>query len=480
MTVDFVAEAIGLHQLRLAPGGKSIVEGFTSVATDSRKIRPGCLFVAIRGEHHDGHDFIPGAIAQGARGILHRRDATVPPAPGVHFYAVDDTAAAYRKLGGAWRRQFSLPVAVIAGSVGKTTTKELLAAILQGRYPQVLKTQGSQNGFLGIPMTLLELRAEHGAAVVEVGIDEVGTMRQHLELVHGGFAVLTAIGPEHMENLHDLPTVAREEGLALSLTAIGGGWVAINLDDPWIRPHFSSIKGQRKLGFSLENQTNAPANLAVQGAVTADARGLRVTCAAFGKAEDFALPLPGRHNANNLLAAITVAVGMGLSADEIRRGLQTFQGAEGRSELKRLPNGSRAICDYYNASPPSMQAAFELLTHEASAASPPSPRWACLGDMLELGTEEEKFHRELAAKIVAHGLEHVLLYGTRMRWLQEELLRRDFRGDCRHFESHDDLSSVLGKEFPAGGVLLLKGSRSMRMEQVWKSLEPRWLAPTGE
>ena len=472
MTVDFVAQAIGLNQLRLAPGGKSAVEFFSSVTTDSRKIQPGCLFVALPGEKFDGHDYIPAAIAQGARGVLHRKGVTVPPVPGVHFYAVEDTVAAYRKLGGAWRRQFSIPLAIVAGSVGKTTTKEILAALLRGRFKEVLKTQGSQNGFLGIPMTLLELRSHHGAAVVEIGIDDVGAMKQHLELAHAGFAVLTAIGPEHMENLQDLPTVAREEGLALSQTAAAGGFVAVHLDDPWIRPHFSSVKGNSKIGFTLEGYT-VQGKPVISGTVSSDGATLTVTGPEMPEPEKFVLPLPGKHNASNFLAAFTLAIGMGLTIAEIRRGLATFQGAEGRSELKRFPNGSRAICDYYNASPPSMNAAFELLTNEATRSKPPAPRWACLGDMLELGKDEEKFHRDLAAKIVSHGIEHVLLYGTRMRWLQEELASRKFAGDLRHFESHDEISSVLNREFQAGGVILLKGSRSMKMETVWKSVEPR-------
>jgi UDP-N-acetylmuramoyl-tripeptide--D-alanyl-D-alanine ligase len=213
LSPSFVAHALGLT----LPGVLS-TQAFSSVASDSRKIQPGCLFVALRGEKFDGHDFILQAIEGGARGVICRRDFARPAGSAAKFFPVEDTLAAYRRLAGAWRREYPIPVVAVAGSVGKTTTKELLTAILRGKWDDVLKTQGSQNGFVGIPLTLLELTPPHGAAVIEVGIDETGAMEKHIQLVQPSVAVLTAIGPEHLEKLHDIPTVAREEGLALSHT----------------------------------------------------------------------------------------------------------------------------------------------------------------------------------------------------------------------------------------------------------------------
>lgn len=464
LTSRFVAEA-----LRIAPPlqAKNSPETFTQVITDSRKVQPGSLFVAIPGEKFDGHDFIYGAIQQGARGIICRRDFPIQPAPGVQFFQVEDTVTAYRRLGGAWRRLFSIPVIVIAGAVGKTTTKELLSAILRGRWKDVLKTQGSQNGFVGIPMTLLELHEDHGAAVVEVGIDEIGAMEQHMQLVAPSASLLTAIGPEHLEKLKDVPTVAREEGIALSYVAQHGGWIAINLDDPWIRPHANSLGAAKKVTYTLGSAEATLRGRLIKEGTQLEIQGLSDTPLML------TLPLSGTHNARNLLAAVAIAHGLGLSATEIKKGLETFQGAEGRSELRFLSGKTPVVADYYNASPVSMAAGLELLTQTAHQGGARRIRWACLGDMLELGVEEERFHRELAKPILQLGIEHVLLYGPRMRALADELSRSEFQGTCKHFETHSDLAAELLERMKSGDAVLIKGSRGMKMEQVWKALEAR-------
>lgn len=476
LTPQFVAETLALKNLapilQGSPRPKGATEIFSVVTTDSRKIKPGSLFVAIPGEKFDGHEFIPAAIAQGARGILCRRDVKVEPAPGVFLFQVEDTVAAFRKLAAAWRKRFPIPVVAIAGSVGKTTTKELLAAILRGRWEGVLKTQGSQNGFLGIPMTLLELRESHGAAVVEVGIDEIGAMEQHMPLVSPTVALLTAIGPEHLEKLRDVPTVAREEGIALTFVSHVNGTAVVNLDDPWIRPHMTTLRGGKKIAFTLSGDTTG-ANT-VCGRVSGDGGSLEVSApgfAGFNGTEPFPMPLPGNHNARNLLAAITVAVSLGLSAEQIRAGLATFQGAEGRSELRELPGRTPVVCDYYNAQPVSMEAGFELLSQVASREGGKRRRWACLGDMLELGPDEEKFHRGLADSLTSQGIEGILLYGPRMRWLEAELRSRGYAGDLAHFETHSEMASALTSRIRRGEAVLIKGSRGMKMEELWKLLE---------
>jgi UDP-N-acetylmuramoyl-tripeptide--D-alanyl-D-alanine ligase len=471
LTPEFVYRALGFSST-LQRGLHVDAAAFQNVTTDSRKIQPGCLFVAIPGDSFDGHDFIQQAIEKGARGILCRKGTAIPAQKGLFQFAVDDTVQAYRKLSAAWRKEFSIPVVVIAGAVGKTTTKELLSAVLRGRWPEVLRTQGSQNGFVGIPMTLLELRPEHGAAVIEVGIDEIGAMESHMQIVGAQASLLTAIAPEHLEKLIDLPTVAREEGIALTAVASQGGLVAINLDDPWIRPHFNTLRTGRKIGYSLAGAHKAASNGAHESILAAkiSADGARLEIEGLGS---FKLPLPGRHNAGNLLAAIAIAHGLGLAAAEIEKGLATFAGAEGRSELRELKTGGKAthvVCDYYNASPASMEAGFALLDDVAKHRHAPARRLA-LGDMLELGTGEESYHRGLAESILRHGFEQVLLYGTRMQWLHHELQNRGYRGALTHHASHDDLAKALTASARPGDAILIKGSRSMKMENVWKGLE---------
>lgn len=459
MNSDFVSQALGLPV-------PSSSHKFVSVTTDSRKIQPGCLFVALKGEKFDGHDFISSAIQAGATGILHQNGASLPAQAGsVAFFPVADTLEAYRKLGAEWRRKFQIPLIGIAGAHGKTTTKEILTAILRGRWPEVLKTEGSQNGFVGIPMTLLELRPAHGAAVIEIGIDEIGAMEKHLKIVQPTASLVTAIGPEHLERLVDVATVAREESLALSEVAAAGGCIAIALDDPWLEPLAGKIPKGQKIAYSLEGRHAAGVET-LNGELSADLRSLRLTGMGLDGL-DLPLPLLGRHNAANLLAAAAMARAQGLSRDEITQGLKTFQGAYGRSEIRELPAGRNPVlCDYYNANPASVSAGLELLTQISGG----KPRWACLADMLELGTEEEQFHRSLAPKLLDLGIEHVLLYGNRMKWLEAELKSKKYKGYLKHFTTHSELAHALRNGIKPRDAVMIKGSRSMRMEEVWKSL----------
>lgn len=491
LTPSVVAQALGLAPL---PSSKdfSIDQSFSQIVTDSRKIVRDCLFVALPGEKFDGHDFIATAIAQGARGILCRKDFQIPQnnlttnlttnltAHEIFVFPVKDTLEAYRQLASTWRHRFSIPIIAVAGSVGKTTTKEILASILKGKWPQILKTQASQNGFIGIPITLLDLKSEHSAAVIEIGIDEPGAMQQHIELVDPSATILTAIGPEHLEKLNNIETVAREESIALSFTAQKrpqNNLVAIHLDDLWIRPSWETIRSGIKLGYTFDFQTRDWAH-------AIDPRSSQIYLGSYitedciqvdgpqWVGEKFELPLPGKHNAQNCLGAIALAAGLGLTANEIRQGLQTFQGAEGRSELKELPGPTPVVCDYYNAQPASMVAGLELLDRIAKKDS--RTRWACLADMLEMGIEEERLHRELAQTILSQKIENVVLYGPRMRFLEDELKKRGFQGYLKSFSTHAELAQAVLERLQTGDAILIKGSRGMKMEEVWKILQIRF------
>jgi UDP-N-acetylmuramoyl-tripeptide--D-alanyl-D-alanine ligase len=472
LTPQFIAGALNL---KTAPSGNAAIHHFTSVVTDSRKIHPGCLFIALKGEVFDGHDFIDQAVEQGAKGIIYQRAAVIKDPKDSYLFPVDDTVQAFRKIAFAWRREFSIPLIAVAGSVGKTTTKEILTALLRGKYQEVLKTIGSQNGFVGIPMTLMDLRVEHQAAVIEVGIDEIGAMKQHMELVGATAAVLTTIGAEHLEKLRDIPTVAQEEGLALSTVASAGGLIAISLDDPWIKPHAKTIRSGKKLTYSLQD-TSAD----IFGSYEAAADLLKIG------AETYILPLPGLHNARNLLAAVSIAIGLGLTPAEIRAGLKTFKPVSGRSEVKEIGTNVkyRVICDYYNANPDSTAAGLLLLSQLAQSqvalsqiplgqVARSGKRFACLADMLELGDNEEKFHRDLSEILIAEGVEHVYLHGTRMKALQDELKRRNFSKDVQHFDNQSALAEEVLARVKAGDTVLIKGSHSMKMEKVFETLSQR-------
>jgi UDP-N-acetylmuramoyl-tripeptide--D-alanyl-D-alanine ligase len=449
---------------------------YATITSDSRKASADSLFVALPGEKFDGHDFITAALESGARGVLASK-AKIPKnlSADVEVFAVEDSLEAYRTLAQAWRKGLRIPFILVAGSVGKTTTKELLAAILRGKWANVVSTQGSQNGYVGIPMTVLSIPADASVAVVEVGIDEPGAMTKHLELVRPTHALLTAIGPEHLERLIDLETVAREEGYALEIPARDGATVVVRMDDPWIRKIADTLPTDAHvwtcaLGEHFEGKVSL-VDKAVRGEYIGAREALRITMAD-GSGYELAMPLPGAHNAGNLLVAVTLAAALELSPIEIQRGLSGFRGAYGRSELRILPGNTPVLCDYYNANPSSVEAGLDVLASVAEKYAVRN-RIAVLGDMLELGQKEEEFHRGLARKIGATGVSHLFLFGERMRWLADEMKKTGGAlGGVQHFVSHDALADALAKIVRPGDALLVKGSRGMRMEEVWKKIEP--------
>jgi UDP-N-acetylmuramoyl-tripeptide--D-alanyl-D-alanine ligase len=443
------------------------------LCTDSRICKKGDVFIALAGQTSHGFDFISTAVKGGAVVVVADRPKPADLAEHVVYVEVEDALLAFRKLSAMWRSQFHIPVFGIAGSVGKTTTKDMLAAILGGRFKSVLKTEGSQNGFTGIPATLARLRKDNKAAVIEIGIDDVGAMAQHLDLVRPDITIVTAIGPEHLERLKNIDTVAVEETLALKRTASSGGVAVVNLDDDHCRPFFGSLKPESRVGFSLYPKLKPRPDVLI-GRLSFDGQELEVSGDIRGRRmvrEKFSLPLPGKHNAANLLAAIAAAAVAGMIPDEMRSGLADFVPGFGRSRIEQLASGVLVICDYYNASPSSVSAALDLLRERSTVKGRRGKKYACLGDMLELGKEEESMHRRLADKLAAAGVDKVLLFGERMKWLADELKRRKFESDVEHFDSHLLMSDHLRENLRPDDYVLIKGSRGMAMERVWESLQ---------
>jgi UDP-N-acetylmuramoyl-tripeptide--D-alanyl-D-alanine ligase len=470
---------------------------FTDIVADSRQIQPGSLFVCLQGERVDGHDFVDQAIAAGAKGILcvsGRIAVSVPAA--VVLYEVADTLAAYRVLSGKWRQQFSIPVICVAGSVGKTTTKELLAAALAAVAPaQVLKTEGSENGFIGIPKTLLRLRSHHRFAVIEVGIDDVGAMAEHLTIVAPTLSIVTAIGPEHLEKLIDMETVAREELKALEYTLEHGGITVVNFDDPAISSAVPALtKATTKQLWGYSAKLGAPgvvAQIAMMSAPERTVRGYIVTTDDVSSTLELRggsapsvhckLPLPGEHNARNAVGALAICWALLESLSNIdaiakaARELEQFKAAPGRSEVSTMANGVTVFRDYYNANPSSVRAALAILVQHARGAnrSTVGRTFACLGDMLELGPNELEYHRALAPVLVEYGINFVCLYGPRMAALAEKLSMSQLSTAARHFSNREELASFVLDQLKSNDRVLIKGSRGMRMEQVWQQMEPR-------
>ena len=411
--------------------------------------------MALVGESSDGHQYIDLAAEKGATAIIHRKGKSCPQ--GVISFAVDDTLVAWRRIAKAWRNEFKIPVIAIGGSAGKTTSKELLAAILSGKF-NVLKTEASQNGFQGIPTTLLRLRSEHEIAVIEVGIDEPHAMSQHLEIVAPVAGLLSSIGEEHLEKLIDLDTVEREEGILFQVLESRNGFAAVNADDERILRQSRVLKNATSKTYGLDSSAKirgfySPGenNLSVDGIST--------------NSESFPLPLDGAHNARNLLGAICLAHHFGLTVVEMKNGLAKFRAPAGRSEWHQW-QGRKVFVDTYNANPASVVAALDVVFAKSNQT------WVCLADMLELGTLEEKLHRGLADSILKHAAPHVFLYGPRMKWLWEELKKRGYQ-NAKHFSAQNEMSDAIMAECKPGEQILLKGSRGLKMEKVWEMLQTK-------
>ncbi len=438
----------------------------TQVIIDSRSAQLGDFFVALKGETFDGHDFINSALESGVKGFLVQKGRKTNWPKGVLVFQVPSTLEAYRKLAAEWRGQFNIPVYAIAGSVGKTTTKEFLASLLCDKFKNVLHTQKSENGFIGIPKTLLNLRSEHQVAVIEIGIDEIGAMQKHLELVKPNYGVVTAITEEHLEKLIDLDHVTREESSILSWIHTNNGKVVINLDEPRLIAKRNMVLddslSKGGLGYTLYE---APSRHVLHGEFDLENKSIEVTGGPY-QGEKFNLPLLGEHNASNLLSAIALSVLCEVTPKQALKGIQKFQAPFGRSEIKTTEKGVVIIGDHYNSSPSAVRAALILLG-DLSETQKKAKKWVCLGDMLELGKDEEIFHRRLSLPLIAQDIDTVLLYGEKMKWLLEELTTNDrYQGTVKHFPTHKSLYEYLSKNINSNDIILIKGSRGMQMEKI--------------
>ena len=467
LSSKFVSKAINCQTRHFAP--KKKVQIFQKVTTDSRKLGKKSLFVAMEGEIFDGHSFIDQAIKNGATGVICKKipkNLSQNLKQKAVFFTVKDTLKSFRLLATAWRKEFDIPVIAVAGSVGKTTTKELLASLLEGKWPgRVLKSAASENGYLGIPINIMKLRKNHKAAVIEVGIDEIGAMRQHLKLVNPTSGVLTRIGPEHLSKLKNIMTVAKEEIKILLDLNKRGAAIAVNLDDPHISKIIPLLKNRKTIFFTLNSNTiETPIKpILLTGSHNPQKNSLNIKLNE--KTLNFSIPLKGSHNAENLLAAISIAIGNGLNSRELKKGLKSFTPIQWRSEIINI-KGSKWICDHYNASPTSMTSALKMLADNKTKSS--SKLWVCLGDMLELGKKEIIFHKELMFPIKTHGVNNILLYGKRMQHLHKELLSNPVfnKSIVKHFTHQKNMAHFLKKHLKHGDLVLLKGSRGMKMEIV--------------
>lgn len=433
---------------------------FTGVSTDSRAVPSGALFIALQGPRFDGHDFVASARKQGAvAALVQRRVESLLPQ-----IRVADTRLALGHLGAAWRDRFPGTVVALTGSNGKTTVKEMITAILRVDHP-VMATQGNFNNDIGVPLTLLRL-AQEPYAVVEMGANHEGDIRYLCQLARPDVALVTNAGPAHLEGFGDLDGVARGKGeIFQGLGPRGIG--VVNRDDVYAE-YWSGLLSQRRLiDFGLER----PAQ--VQGRVVdvAPTRQL-IELSIAGHTVPVELPLAGYHNARNALAAAAVSYAAGASITAIQQGLKRIKPVAGRLQPLVGLHGCVLIHDAYNANPSSLAAA---LTTVGGAAQ---VKWLVLGDMAELGPSAEACHRQAGVEAREAGFQRCYGLGDLTRHMVTS-----FGAGAAHFASADALIDTLVGDLGAASskpTLLIKGSRSMRMERVVNALTAVAPAPVSE
>jgi UDP-N-acetylmuramoyl-tripeptide--D-alanyl-D-alanine ligase len=423
---------------------------FEGVSTDSRTVQAGALFVALRGETFDAHDFLDQVAAKNVAAVVVEKLPENFPLPAL---VVPDTLAALGRIGNAWRSQFAIPVIGVTGSNGKTTVKEMIASILAASFGEDarLATQGNLNNEIGVPLTVMRLTRAHRAAVVELGMNHPGEIARLAAIAEPTVALVNNAQREHQEFMHTVEAVARENGAVLQALPEGG--VAVFPGDDEYTALWREMAGDRDvLTFGLSEECD------VRASYTPNSFGSELAVTSGQAQFTIKLSAAGEHNVRNALAACACALAAGIPQDAIVRGLEAFAPVNGRLQRKQAVCGATVIDDSYNANPDSVRAAIDVL------AQAPAPRILVLGDMGEVGTQGPEFHEEIGAYATSRGIDTVLVTGA--------LARHMTGAGAQHHEQFDDLLAALDKQLgsKSDATVLVKGSRFMKMERVVQHL----------
>ena len=426
----------------------------TSVSTDSRKISPGTLFVPIRGERVDAHMYIPAVFAAGAAATLTQNHTAVADDEQARI-AVDSTERALQEIASYYRERFSIPIIGITGSVGKTTTKEMVALALSSQW-NTMKTSGNQNSQIGLPLTLFQLEHEHEAAVIEMGMSYPGEMANLAKIARPMHAVITNIGLSHIENLGSQERILAEK-LHITDAFTQDSILYLNGDDVHLAALREQLPQVRKIYFGTQPWCDFCARN-----ITTGENGSSFTLYACGTCYDVKLPVPGTHNVLNALAALAVVKGLGGSLHKAQEALTHYQPPAMRQQIHRA-NQITIIDDSYNASPDAMKSSLDLL------ASVPGRHIAVLADMLELGAMEQQAHTETGAYAAAKKIDLLIAIGPRAKAYAAGAKQANPEQPVAHFESNQEACIFLRSFLTAGDVMLVKGSRAMKTDEIVKA-----------
>ncbi len=456
-SLQFIADAFGGELLSGLPEAR-----VHRVCTDSRQVKAGDLFFALRGERHDGHDFLREAAEKGAGAAVVERGRLPANWNACATIAVGDTRKALGQLAARYRENFVLPVVAVGGSNGKTTTKELVASVLKQRWA-TLWNEASFNNDIGVPLTLLRLEQSHRAAVLEAGTNHPGELAPLVKMIQPRYGVITCVGREHLEFFGDMAGVAREEGWLAELLPADGK-LFVNGDEEWSRRTTERTRAQVvRVGFGAGNDWRA-------GAVHLDTGGTRFEVNG-PKAEfsgEYRIQLLGRHQVANALFAIAIGFELGADRGAVARGLAACRPPKMRLELWES-NGVRVLDDAYNANADSMLAALQTL----QALPCKGRRVAVLGDMAELGAHSKAAHEEAGRQAAELGVGQLFAVGK-----MAPVIARAARGAglnrVLEFTDVEAAGAALKSFVRAGDLVLLKASRATRLERMVE----RWR--TGE
>ena len=443
----------------LLPGATLVGDGsvaFARVHSDTRSLQRGDLFVALKGENFDAHDFLAAARAAGASAALAERGLAEAGLPGLQ---VSDALAALQQLAAAWRARFTLPLIAVTGSNGKTTVTQMIAAILRAGYGEAaFATAGNLNNHIGLPLTLLRLRAAHRIGVVELGMNHPGEIALLAKIAAPTLALVNNAQREHQEFMATVEAAARENGAVIEGLSPQG--TAVFPADDEFTPLWRQLAGARPVWtFALQGQADVRADALWQG----DHWALQLHTPR-GDA-DAVLRMAGVHNVKNALAATACALAAGVALEHVARGLEAFEPVSGRSKLHRLQRGAREMTlvdDSYNANPDSVRAAIDVL------ASLEGPRWLLLGDMGEVGQQGPAFHAEVGDYARERGIERLWTAGALCVHAATAYGTSSDR-PARHFDTVEAMLAALPGADPARSVLV-KGSKFMRMPRVVQAL----------
>ena len=419
-----------------------------SVGTDSRVIANEQLFVAIKGEHFDGNMYASEAIKLGAAAAL-VSDVKVAASPAV---LVKDTRLALGELAHYWRQKFDLPVVAITGSNGKTTVKEMIAAILNAAKGNVLATKGNLNNDIGMPLTLLNLRAEHTYAVIEMGMNHLNEIRYLSNIACPQVAVINNAGTAHIGELGSREAIAQSKGEIFEGLA-EDGIAVINVDDAFCDYWHSLNQNRKVMTFGLDKKADVSASYQVFAAHTEIALKTQEGVVTFN------IGALGKHNVSNALAASAVAVALGVANRDIAQGLSQFNGVQGRLRLHAGYQQAIVIDDTYNANPDSMKVAIDVLVAQQSKTT--QKLVFVMGDMAELGEEAASMHVQIGQYAKQKAVSNLFSFGD-----FSQLASKEFGTGSQHFDSLEALVVAVKTAMQADTCVLVKGSRSMKMERV--------------